>query len=420
MFDRAQQNKEGFYALVLFVMWPFLALISAFRNYKSPWAKNVLWAFTAYYGYTFAIGNESAGTDIVVYIEQYQAIHNISFTVSSAWNYFLSSGEVDVLRTLIAIILSRFTDAPSALTLVYGTIYGYFFSRNMWFVLEKLEGKLKYVTILLFLVFFFTVPIWDFNGFRMWTAAHAFVYGTFRYLHDEVRSGLLLCIFSIFIHFSFIVPVGALVAYRLAGAYMTIYFTFFVGTFFISEIDIEFFNSIVESYAPEILQERTQSYRGEDFVELSREDSRNDVNWYVSWHSRLIGWAIVGYIILLYTSFKNEIAASPKWLKVFCFVLLFYGVANLFSSLPSGGRFVSIARMLSLGMIVVFLQNYTFDTKIKIFSLIVAPAIALFIIVKVRIGLLSTSVSAILGNPLIAALFSGENISMNDLLRLIL
>ena len=143
----------GFYSAMLFLLWPLLALASAFRNFRSSWAKNMLWAFVAFYGFAFAIGIENQGADIVRYVADYQHLHGEQMTISKAISVFAESGDIDVLSTFIAIVLSRFTENQSILTLVYGTIFGFFFSRNMWFVLERLKGNIRLITVLLFVFF---------------------------------------------------------------------------------------------------------------------------------------------------------------------------------------------------------------------------------------------------------------------------
>src|SRR5699024_3364969 len=190
-------SKNKFYSAILFLIWPFLALISAFKNYRSGWGKNVLWAFIAFYGFSFAIGAESQGSDIVRYVAELQYLHGIPITFSFAVNYFLQSGEIDIVRTIIALVVSRFTGSQAVLTLIYGIIFGYFCSRNMWFVLERFEGRMRPITILLFSCFFLVIPFWDINGFRMWTAAHIFIYGLLPFLFDGKRRGVFIASLSI-------------------------------------------------------------------------------------------------------------------------------------------------------------------------------------------------------------------------------
>ncbi len=415
------KDSNPFYSVLLFFVWPLLALVSAFRNYRQSWAKNILWAFIAFYGFTFAIGAENKGTDIVRYIEDYQQMHNTELTVSSAKKELTKSGDIDVIKTVISIVLSRFTDNQSILTLVYGIIFGFFFSRNMWFVLEHLEGRIKPITILLFLTFFLIIPIWNMNGFRFWTAAHVFIYGLLPFLFKDEKGKVVIAAAAVLIHFAFLVPVGILAVYIVAGNRLTIYFAFFLATFFISEIDLTAFNNIVETYAPESLQERTAGYRGEKYVENFRDGANvNNVAWYVEWNGRLLKWAVMGLLVLLFVKSKALLKKHRGWLSLYSFTLLFYGMANLLSSLPSGGRYIAVANMIAIGLFVLYLQNNEHNVLMKRITLATAPALLLFIVVSIRMGLYSTSAASVLGNPVIAIFFNGEHLSLNDVMRLIL
>jgi hypothetical protein len=57
---------------------------------------------------------------------------------------------------------------------------------------------------------------------------------------------------------------------------------------------------------------------------------------------------------------------------------------------------------------------------LKWYIILVSPALFLFIVVAVRIGLYSMSVTSIMGNPILAFFFTEQNISLNDLMRMIL
>ena len=412
--------KSGFYSAILFLVWPLLALASAFRNYKSHWAKNMLWAFVAFYGFCFAIGAENSGADIVRYVAQYQELHDVNMTFATAQRYFIESGEIDIARTIIAIILSRFTDSQSVLTLVYGIIFGFFFSRNMWYVLEHFKGKIRPITILLFICFSLIVPIWNINGFRMWTAAHIFIYGLLPFLFEGKRGGVIISSLAILMHYAFIVPVGILYMYLLLGNRMMIYFVFFLATFFIAEINLTAFNDIVESYAPEIVQERTAGYRGEDYVESYRDDAETSKVWYALWYGRALKWSVMGFLVVLFLKGRDFFKKNKGWARLLSFTLLFYGAANLFSSLPSGGRYVAVANLCAVALIALYVQNREQEVVMKRFILAATPALILFVVVSIRMGLYSMSATSILGNPIIAMFLTGEYVSLNDAIKMIL
>jgi len=412
-------RQNYIYAGVLFLIWPFIAALAALKHYKKPWSKNVAWAFVAFFGFTFAIGSASQGNDIVGYVAQLQRLYGVPFTFEKAIDYFKYSGEIDILRTLIAIVFSRFTDSQAVLTGVYGIIFGYFFTRNMWFVLERLEGKLKPYTLLLFACFFLVVPIWNINGFRMWTAAHVFLFGLLPYLFEGKKKGLWISCSSVLVHFSFVIPVALLIAHSLLGSWLTLYFGLYLFTFFLSEINLEMINRYVEAYTPEIFQERTKYYRMEGKIESIAED-RARKSWHIMWYGRALGWVVMGYLVLFYVRGREFFASNKGWQDMFSFTLLFFSAANVLSMLPSGSRYVTVARLIALALIVLYIQNVPQKRLENGYKLVAIPALLLFIIVSLRIGLISISATAILGNPLIALFTAGDTMALNDFLIMVL
>jgi len=416
MHNPVQKNKV--YAGVLFLIWPFMAALAALKHYNKPWAKNVAWAFVAFFGFTFAIGTASQGNDIVRYVAEYQALYNVYFTWDKAIDYFRYSGEIDILRTLIAIVFSRFTDNQAVLTGVYGIIFGYFFSRNMWYVLERLEGRIKLYTVLLFACFFLAVPIWNINGFRMWTATHVFLFGLLPYLFEGKKKGLWVSCSAVLVHFSFVVPISLLIMYSLAGSWLTLYFGMYLFTFFISEIDLEMINRYVENYTPEIFQERTKYYRRESKMESVAETTAQR-SWHIVWYGRALGWAVMGYLVLLYVKGREFFAAHKGWRDLFSFTLLFFSAANVLSMLPSGSRYLSVARLIALALITLYIQNVPQKRLSSAYKYAAIPALLLFVLVSLRLGLLAVSATAILGNPLIALFTAGDTMSLNDFLMMV-
>lgn len=413
-------EKSGFYAAVLFVIWPVLAVASAFRNYKSSWAKNILWCFVAFYGFCFAIGEGNKGSDINRYVDELKQLHTVELTIPGAIEYFEDSGEIDVLRTFIAVSLSRITDSQAVLTLVFGIIFGFFFSRNIWYVLDRLEGKLQPITILLLICLLLTIPIWSINGFRMWTAAQMFIYGLLPFLFEGKKDRIFFAFASIMVHFSFIVPVGILMAYLVLGNRLVFYFSFFVLTLFVSEINLDAFNNIIESYAPEVVQERTSSYRSEKIVDEYREGPEEKIVWYAIWYRKALHWSLMGFFTVLFFKGKSFFNQNKGWLNLFCFALLIYGATNLLSSLPSGGRYYSLASFFALTLIVLYVQNRKHDAVMRNFILAATPALLLFVIVAVRVGFYSISATAVLGNPIIAFFLTDSHLSLNDFMKSLL
>src|SRR5690554_5263416 len=161
----AKSQQKSFH-IIYFFLQPFFTLLYYLKNFRKPAAKNVMWLFTIFYAATYAIGVESQGSDIVRYVGQIEILHRLNLNISGILAYYYSSGEIDVLRTFLAFIVSYFTDNGYFLIIVYGVIFGYFYSRNMWYVLDRLEGKIKMLTKIFLIALFFAIPIYSINGFR--------------------------------------------------------------------------------------------------------------------------------------------------------------------------------------------------------------------------------------------------------------
>lgn len=185
-------NKNSLYIFILYVLSPFLAVLVAVRNYKSAWAKNVVWLFVAFYGYTIVISSE--GIDAASYrnyfIQMVQA--DLNWDIFSKMLYSDNGGYPDVVQPLITFMVSRFTADYKILFLMFALLFGYFYSRNIWFLLDRAGTSLKKLSIPIIISFVLIVPFWQINGFRMWTAAHIFFYGAILYLLDVSKKRVCL------------------------------------------------------------------------------------------------------------------------------------------------------------------------------------------------------------------------------------
>ena len=368
---------------------------------------------------TIAVGNESKGSDIVRYMEELSLLYNNSFNFDRIIGYFISRGEIDILRTVLSITVSRFTDNGYYLLIVYATIFGYFFSRNMCFVLERLQGKIKPIILILLVCLFLIIPLWNMGGFRFWTASHIFIYGSLHYFYKYKTKRVFWAFLTPFlVHYAFLLPALLLLIHIISGPRLKIYYFIFIASIFISEINIEALNNIIENYAPEYFQERTESYRSvtalEKFEDLK---SSSSIVWYAEYQKKFIAWPIMLVLVMSFWVFKQALRNDKNIYRIFSFTYLFFGVSNIFANLPSGGRFQSVAILFSLSVLIIFLQNKSYDKLIVNTLKLSSPLLFLFIIVSIREGFYLTSLMTMIGNPIFAMFSIGENISLNDIIK---
>ena len=412
---------------VLFLILPFFTAIRAMQNFRAPWAKNILWAFVVFYGFTFTIGaetrskGEDAGSDINRYVDELGSLYGKPLTLDQSVKYFKESGEADVLRTILSIVVSRFTNSQRVLTAVYAIIFGFFFTRNLWYVLMRLKGKPKFFSLILFSSFFLLDSFWEINGFRFNTAVHIFIYGLLPYLFEGKKRSLWICVSTVLVHFTFIIPITILFIYVILGNRLLPYFIFFIFSIFIKQINVSTFNEFVEKVAPTSFLERSTNYRDTDKVAEFRGEKEPDAvliekNWYTKWYSNLLQLSLTLILIFFYFMSKKNIRDIGGLYRAFCFSLLFFAIANILSSLPSGGRFLTIASMVAVAVILFYFQNFSKEQYLKNLMFITTPAFILFIIVSIRIGFYSIGVQTIFGNPILSIL-TDYNMSLNDIIK---
>jgi hypothetical protein len=388
---------------IFFLLSPFLGFIQAFKYHREAWAKNSIWLFVIFYGYTMYRPEIMDATRYVL------SLINL-YEKPLTWDVFISnfysddSDSVDIYQPLVTFILSRFTKDGNILFAVFGTVYGYFFSRNIWMVLDfsrarKVDNKFW----LLIVAFICVLGFWHLNGVRMFTAAHVFFYGAFQYLVNNKRNGIAFVFSSMLIHFSFILPIGFFLLFVFVRISWRILYFLFISSFFISSLNISAVRTGLESVAPSFLLPRVESYTNDEYLE-SVTDLNESVNWYVKIHADSLMWAIAVLFTIIYFSKSSRFKDDKSFSNLFGFSLLISSVGNITSLLPSGGRYVLLAQLFGVALLVFYYVRFKVDLFAR-WLVLLSPLLFFFIIVSLRISFDTISVMTILGNPILALFF---------------
>jgi hypothetical protein len=403
---RTRQGLDRMGITALFFFSPIISLVVALNNFKVSWSKNLVWAFVVFFGFTFVVSNQMDSTrysDSLVRMAKLP-IGNLANFLSLI--YEKETGYVDVLQPLLTFIVSRFTDNSRVLFAVFGFVFGFFYSRNLWFLFSFVEGKLKREAIPFLLLAALVIAIWQINGFRFWTAAHVFVFGIFTLLTKGKIKGLVLCSTSLLIHFSFILPVLLTFIYLLAGNRLVIFMILYFASFFITQVRPE----ALKSYSgkiPEVFQERTEAYTSEKYIK-ERGKLNQQANWYVEGRVIAIHYSINLLLAVLFFRYKTKISSNKIAAGMLCFGLLLATVTNLLSQVPSMLRFQMVSDIILFSFFFLFVQQEkrnVFPQWVYIPFLLSA---ILYLVVEIRIGFETASLLTVLGNPLIAPFLSND------------
>lgn len=402
MLDRQGINmdkSEGKYIYVLYLLYPVLSLWMVFKNYRASWAKNVVWLFTIFYGFTFYISSDSAA-DAVRYKDMLVEMGRSNLDFQSFFNLLFSesSSYIDIAQPLLTFLVSRFTLDHRFLFAAFGFFYGYLYSRNIWFLIEQGKTEVQFMNRFLLVFFAFLVGISAMNGIRFWMATHLFFFGTISLVFEQKKKGFWIAASAILVHFSFLLPLVLLLGYRIIGNHRKVYACLFFCSFFVAVLNLNYLNQF-SGYLPKVLQAKSNTYLNEDYVQKVAEE-KSEKSWFIPLINEGVSYALV--LLVGMVLWHHQIyLLDPRVLRVFCVALLFYGVFNILSVLPSMGRFLSLSRLLLVAGI--YWASISWEEgplrQVLIFCL---PFLFLFVLFQFRIMMGYSSYLLVFSNPLLS------------------
>jgi hypothetical protein len=388
-------KHKAFLGLFSF-LWPFGGLIYSIKNWNSEYVKNTIWWFCIYFGSVF------------IYIFGDSQRYALSLAKYSDFSF---SEIIDVIYNildgyvpLVSYFLSKITVNPQFLFIILAVVFGFFYSRNLYYVFSRVNKKSsKNILILLFLYALIN-PIWNINIVRFFTAAHIFVYGAMPYICEKKRSKLLWILVSAFIHWSFILPIIFLLLWIIVPKKLSVFFYFYIVSLFINTIDFNFIDlSAFGDYGSRIGIYVNNKAISEYQINIS------NVNWHVKVSKSILYWVIQGYIIYLYFVIKKYFKNNESIINLYTFSLLIYGTSNLFVTFnfPEAYRFVVLSLLFVMPLIILTVSHIKKKSIQRKFYRMSIPLL-FTIIFKIRTGFEFYGITLVLGNY-ISAIFVKDN-----------
>jgi hypothetical protein len=396
-------------------------MIDALRHWRQPWAKNIFWLFCIFFGYAFIISQDfEGGADSARYAHALTEYRNSEMDIRLLFKTFYSesSSNIDIAQPVFTFLVSRITADPHILFAVFAAIFGFFHSRNIWLILSKLNSNTDLVIVLFLFVFVLLNPIWFINGFRMWTAAQIFIYGTLHFIYERKTKMLIWPVISTLFHFSFMIPLVVLLVFLLLKNRITIYITLFILTSFIKEIDLQLVRSYL-SLLPSVVYSRVIGYTNIEHIE-SVAMAAGELNWYLPLASKSLSWVIYLFTLYIFFFCRGFLKEHKTLMSLFCFSTFFYSIGNLMISLvPTGGRFILVSSTLMFAFLTIFLSFYKDSAGVRIIKMVSIPLLVLYCIVNFRIGMDYFGLTILIGNPLFVGLGTESSPLIEGIKRLI-
>jgi hypothetical protein len=402
------------------LMWPFGAFIRVMRNFRGQYAQTIFWLFCVYFGFTFFYGDltELEGADSIRYAKELKYFHDKSFSFSQLFGmlYNPSYGYTDVYQPLVTWFVALFTDNPRWLFTFFAAIYGFFYTKNLWFIFNKIDNK-KRIGILLFIFimgYALSLPIWYINGVRMWTAVQVYIFGLLSIYLNDNKKGYIWVVVSILFHWSLMLPVVILLVFKYVPKNLMGLIIFFFSGALISEVDLMAVQNNL-SFLPEIFQTKVSAYTNEAYAE-----STNLASNALAWHVLLAGffgkWVMFIWVFVLYYYRRDWVPNLHRFEQLFAFALFLGGIGLIASNIPSGFRYYSIAKMLFYAVFIMALTQKSFVAKTRLVGMFTIPALGFFVIFMIRTGFNYMGFQTLIGNPIIA-LFWETKVPLIDFVK---
>lgn len=346
------KTQKGYLILLMFIS-PLLGL-TAFLKSKNE--KVLLFFGVLFFGVAGSLYVYRPGSDGEAHLSS--AIRNymdMSFGLFLSQCYDLltlntTSETKDIYLHFISFVSASLFGVPELIHVISGLILGYFFTKSALLVLQdKLEVKKSGILIAFIVLFIMDRSLGALNSIRMWTGMWVFFYGTFSYAITKKKKYLWVILFSIIVHFSYII-----VLFPFIVAYFFRHKTKVITVFYLLSFGLTLNFSTIGNLIPKSsLLESQQKHNVIDsdekakfFEEKAAIASQVQQNFYITYGEGFYTkYNIVGLSFILLFFFNNK-TFNNRFNFLLASGLGLYAFSNIVTFSPSlSGRVKTIAAL---------------------------------------------------------------------------
>jgi len=398
-------QTSGRYYMVLFLLWPFLAFITALINYNQKESRKVVYFFLIYYGLSFVIGE--LGMDAEGYAAGLKYAARIPTSeFFSIFGGLYSESKLDVVEPFVTFIVSRFTTSHGVLFAVWAAIFGYFYLKSINLLHDDYQKNPGWNSQIFLIFFFMIIPITAVSGVRMTIAAWIFFYGAYHVILYRKAGYLLLALSASLMHWSFLTANAILLIYFFAGNRNFIYLPLVALSFIRPRLIAPLFQSLA-LMSGEGIQNRYEGYSSEGYIE-GIEQAAEGASWFLNLSNNLAFYYVLVVLLLIQLINRKQMKDAAD-MNLFSFLLIFLAFVNFGMVIPTfGGRFQLVFMLFAT----LYIFRYSLKMSNRGLDLITWAGLfpmALYSAVVFRVGLESINVwifSPVFGVPLLAPALS--------------
>lgn len=398
---------------ILFFIWSFPAFLYAIYHIRNKRYHAVILLFSFLFGYSLIL--TSTSSDVFDYTTSFELMRQITL------NEFLTSllnilkrqdnesnimvmTQGDIYTLTLQYIISRFTSNARWFFAIASVIYTYLFLRFSRLVVKDIKWKSFWPVRFFYILFLIVIPFYvGATGIRFWTALYLFCIFSYLLIKRGRIKYMFFASFSVFIHFSFIIPIVFLIIYHLGKKSKLLLNTFLLVSVLILlsssyiESVFNFMNEYSEIFGDQISQ-KVNTYANLDFLE-TRNRKISELNWYVSFNN----YALTIFLILLFLLERIRII---KWDKneimknLYPFITIFLALALISYNLGSIGRYKRIFMLFSFIYLTIMASIPNNKLISKYIGIILIPIMIIYAYVIFRTGIQTFDIKLLIVNPI--------------------
>lgn len=411
-------------SLIIFLLWPFFALILAIRNFHDTNVRFIIPLCTGFLGYTYQPRGDS---DVFRSIERFESLADSSLQdISIIFLRQLTGierGGTEVFLNLISYITHLFSGNWRVMLAIWGVIVGIIlvnFYDKLYVEYSPSTKSLVTKIFFLFLIFYMP-PITSING-RFWLAYWVYIYFAWQFISTKKTKYLLFAFLPVLIHQGTALAAFLLLFYSVTYKFPfshKLYYMLIIASIIYNAIGIELIRSFGASLGG-AYDGFISGYTSEEYISRINERAQISASelsrghWFFRHRGPFLYFTLLS--VLAFWRFSKRILFDKSSNDLYLFILVLIAAQIFVSDVPSvGGRY----QIILLGIVLLLYTKLSIINPFLITNpsvLVLLPAMFFYFLTTMRLEFEQLYGYFFISNPILA-LFYIQDISFLELIR---
>lgn len=350
-------SQSKAFSIILFLIWPFSALVIGLKNFDSKFGKKTLIALYTFLGFTAA----SVG-DLEVYDSDFYENKSASFAQILGELLSLQTGKF--YNSFISVVTGLVFDSHHYYFLILFAIYGFFYISSIFILKEFSYSNFNKFGLMFFFGMLLFLLIRPIHNLAFYTGGVYIIFTTVSYYKYKDKKFLFLMLLAPLFHIGLAIYLIVPVFLLLFKNKIWYYVIFVIVTFVAGKSNVVgAIQGVAESNSDTVLETQYKNYASDQGQEMLEDRySAGAANSNIKLRSLSLLQEGIWYVFvpsglaLLFVE-RKKLVVTANQKTLFNLSLLFLGVANLMLNISQGERFLVLFCFMAIALFFVVYQN---------------------------------------------------------------